>query len=312
MKHVTSLIILVSAILAGCSGSEKGGNASDVAAKGEPAEENSGYELPLPEVPAALSDPQARGEYIVTHFWDGLDFTDRKLSLDTAFMEQSFANFASLFGVVGGDAVAEGMRILVEHASADGEASAFIASIAEKYLYDPNSPMLDEASYMRFAEAFTGNANIDASLKARPEWLLGVARKNRPGSRAADFGFTTRNGVRNTLHRWVAASMTQTLLVFYDPDCEGCKEIIGDLSTSERLASMITSGELRVLAVYPDDDRELWERTCGTLPDTWEVAIDNGTINRDELYVFPAMPVLYLLDSDATVVAKDLDSRAVR
>ncbi len=268
-------------------------------------------QLPLPEVPAALRDPQARGAYIVEHFWDGMDFGNRNLSLDTAFMEQSFANFASLFEVSGDDAVRQGMLSLVERASADAEACAFLAYVAEKYLYDPNSPMLDERSYIRFAEALTGNAGVDAALKARPEWLLGVALKNRPGSRAADFGFIDRDGKRGTLHEWVRGSSSRVLVVFYDPDCDSCNGILQALASSGRLASAIDCGELRVLAVYPGDDRELWSQSSQSFPAKWEVAIDSGRIDKEELYVFPAMPVLYLLENDVTVIVKDMDYRAV-
>ncbi len=148
-------------------------------------------------------------------------------------------------------------------------------------------------------------------MKARPEWLLGVALKNRPGSRAADFGFIDRDGKRGTLHEWVRGSSSRVLVVFYDPDCDSCNGILQALASSGRLASAIDCGELRVLAVYPGDDRELWSQSSQSFPAKWEVAIDSGRIDKEELYVFPAMPVLYLLENDVTVIVKDMDYRAV-
>ncbi len=121
---------------AGNAASSSGHEVSAKASVADSGQVGVAGQLPLPEVPAALRDPQARGAYIVEHFWDGMDFGNRNLSLDTAFMEQSFANFASLFEVSGDDAVRQGMLNLVERASADAEACAFLAYVAEKYLYD--------------------------------------------------------------------------------------------------------------------------------------------------------------------------------
>lgn len=307
MRRILFCAIAVTLFQA-CSGSKTNENITSATTDNEnvsDADNATVRELPLPHVPTTLRDPQSRGAYIVNHFWDAMDFSDRSVSLDTAFMEQSFANFASLFEVVGSDAVGEGMKQLVARATVDSEASAFLAHVAEKYLYDPNSPMLDEGSYILFAEAFSENDSIQPDLKVRPRWLLEAACKNRPGNTAADFSFTDRDGNRNTMRKWVAGAASQVLMLFYDPDCESCKNILNELTASQRLAEMIAEGQMRVLAVYIGNDSELWHNTCATLPQEWTVAIDGSNIEDNELYVFPAMPVMYLLDNNATVIVKD-------
>ena len=44
--------------------------------------------LPLPEVPSMLTVPEERAEYIIGHFWDGVDFADTLRSHDRLFMER--------------------------------------------------------------------------------------------------------------------------------------------------------------------------------------------------------------------------------
>ena len=56
-----------------------------------------GAQLPLPVVPAMLTQPVDRVIYIIDHFWDGLDFADTTMSRDTRLIEQSFADYTSLF-----------------------------------------------------------------------------------------------------------------------------------------------------------------------------------------------------------------------
>ena len=57
----------------------------------------SARELPLPEVPAGMTAPEERASYILSRFWDGMDFTDTLRSHNRPFMEQNFVNFLSLF-----------------------------------------------------------------------------------------------------------------------------------------------------------------------------------------------------------------------
>lgn len=71
------------------------------------------------------------------------------------------------------------------------------------------------------------------------------------------------------------------------------------------LGMLVSGGALRVLAVCAEEDRALWERTKSDLPADWTVAYDVSGILQKELYVLPAMPTIYVLDSDNTVVLKD-------
>ncbi len=254
--------------------------------------------LELPAIPATITDREARADYLLAHFWDALDFTDTRLSLDTAFMEQSFANFVSLFPHAGREGVDGGMRRLVERASACREASAFVMAVAEKYLADPNSPLRDEDAYISYAEAALRGAGLTDVETARMRYLLEGARMNRPGSVAADFGYERPDGSRGRLQEYVAAH-GRTLLLFYDPDCENCKGVIESLRSGG-------AEDWSVIAVYPDGDRTLWLDRAGEMPAGWEIGMDDGTIEERGLYRLPALPSIYLIDEAGRVVAKDV------
>ena len=224
-------------------------------------------ELVLPAIPPTLTESRARAAYLLGHYWDNLDFSDTSLSLDTAFMEQNFANFVSLFPLAGADDVRDACETLLGRASADKASSLFLLGIAEKY-------------------------------------LLECARKNRPGTLAADFGYTTPDGRRHTLRRSCRPGAA-TMLIFYDPDCASCKEILAAISADDRMAGDIRAGRLYVIAVYPGEDRELWERTVSSMPAGWTVGLADSGIEERGLYVLPVLPVIYILDEDGTVLAKD-------
>lgn len=56
-------------------------------------------ELPLPSVPSGITTTEDRAAFVARHFWDALDFRSDPLAVDTAFMEQNFANFISVLAV---------------------------------------------------------------------------------------------------------------------------------------------------------------------------------------------------------------------
>ncbi len=262
-------------------------------------------ELPLPAVPGSLVDPADRAAYIVEHFWDAMDFGDTIRSLDEAFMEQNFANFANLFPYVDASTAESSIKSLMDAAAKDRKAYNMLADIADKYLYDPNSPMMDEEAYIMFLKAITESDFMDRDRRLRFESQLADAMKNRRGSKATDFRFIDSKGKEASLYS-TADGKSYRLMMFYDPDCDVCKSTKEMLAGSGIINNAIASGRLKVVAVYSDGDMEVWEKSKNDLPEGWLSAFSpEGAVDRDDVYIIRATPTLYLLAPDNTVVLKD-------
>lgn len=301
MKLMCFMMAVATVVITACNGSAGGRSAKATDTIGVVTGE--GGELPLPVMPSGITDPTERADYLMAHFWDAMNFADVRLCRDTAFMEQNFVNFIQLhhYGTTDGSHAA--MRRLLDAATASESALAMIRYVAERYLNDPESPMRDERTWTVFLEELLATDKLSEDDLLRPAAQLATARKNSPGTVAADFSYVTRDGRRQTLHGAPPAS--RTLLLFYDPSCEHCEEEITALRDNDMLGMLVSRGALRVLAVCAEEDRALWERTKSTLPADWTVAYDLSGILQKELYALPAMPTIYVLDSDNTVVLKD-------
>lgn len=259
-------------------------------------------ELPLPAVPSSLTVPEERAAYIIAHFWDGLDFRDTLRSRNRAFVEQNFVNYLSLFPHAREEELSPNIAGFLKAAAADSVGLRLITDLTEHYLNDPNSPMRNEGYYILFLEELLRLPGLSEYDRIRPAYRLETAKKNRPGTVATEFSYTDRDGNRRTLH---GTRGKRLLLLFYDPACSHCSEILNGLRESPLIRELIAVKELSVLAVYTEGDRRLWNETKAFLPQDWTVGIDGSRIVERELYSLPAMPVIYLLDRNKRVILKD-------
>lgn len=310
MKPIITAAAAAITLLISCSNTNAG-SSTDTSAPAPAATPAAVDELQLPAVPPTLTAPADRAAYIVAHFWDNMDFADTIRSHDANFIEQNFANFASLFPLVDTDTtLVPAAAALMKRAEADREAYNLLAETADKYLYDPNSPMLNEAAYIPFLRAITGSTFIDPALRARYEAQLADATKNLPGTIAADFTITLRGGSTATLHR-LCSGARAVLLMFYDPDCDNCAHLISQMKSDPALSAAVTSGNVKIIAVYPDGEADLFASGAGKIPAEWTDGMSpDGEIVESELYSIRATPTLYLLDGSARVVMKDADAAA--
>lgn len=256
----------------------------------------------LPDVPFSLPVSEERAAYIIAHFWDGVDFGDTLRCRNRTFMERIFVDYISLFPHTKTSRLKPCIGVFLEQAKADSACLVLINVLAEHYLDNPNSPMRNEEYYILFLEELLNLSELPEAERIRCSYSLETAGKNRPGTIATDFAYTDRGGHRCTLH---ATQGEHLLLVFYDPSCSHCSEILDGLSKSSVISQLVSDKKLTVLAVYTEGDRRIWNNTKASMPQRWIVAIDESGIVDTELYAIPAMPVIYLLDRDKSILLKD-------
>ena len=135
MRTITLCILALA--LAACGGGTGGRKAAETA----PAKPTT---FVFPEIPDLMTEPDQRLAYLVRHFWDEFDFADSTSLTNPDVGEQGFANFIALLPQdLPGDARAA-LDSLVKRAAPHPAALTFLLTNAEKYLYDPNSPYVNE------------------------------------------------------------------------------------------------------------------------------------------------------------------------
>ncbi len=233
---------------------------------------------------------------------NGETVEDTLVSPDKSVVERAFVDFLSTLAPSTEEDLATSFTNFLVPYSTDPQAMDNIVDIAERYLADPNSPYRNEDLYIVYLNSLLALPAMSDDLLIRPRMQLERVMKNRPGTLATDFRYTTREGKSGTL---LGTKAPLLVLVFYDPDCGHCTDILDQLASQTTLNQLVSAGEAKVLAVYTEGNREMWDKKKGSMPRNWTVAIDNSNIVDSALYDLPAMPTIYLLDTDKRVLLKD-------
>lgn len=300
MKRILGFFLIGVMSAGGCVSKKEESAAEAVQ---EPAPARSGdFERAVP--PAMLTEPHERADYLITHFWDKFDFTDTMYCHTPDITEQAFVDFIGFFPHASSyRKISEGIKKMMTAAEVENVMYQYFCSTAERYLYDPNSPMRNDEYYTPFVEHIVNSSKVTDIRKVRFRYLLALLYRNRPGAKAEDFVYTTLSGKTGNLH---SLSAKYLLLMFYNPDCEECRHTTEILKNSPVVADAVSSGRLKALALYPDENIEALKKHRNDIPSSWINAYDRSlAIKNNEIYDLKAIPTLYLLDKDKKVILKD-------
>lgn len=307
---LTVLLWLLCGAMSSCSGSQTGRKmvASVPSAEGvqvaSPAQTEQEEMFPFPEIPEVLTDPDERRSYLLSHYWDCYDFTDTVLLHHADVTEQGLVNYVALVASHADRGEADrAVDGFCRKMAVGKEAREVFASLLEKYLYDPMSPLRNDLLYVRFLDGLLAYAPQGDILRDRWRFYKDLAGKNNPGQAAENFTYYRPDGTAQTLYGTRAGLL---LVLFYDPECENCHATMQAMKDSETLSGAVRNGHVTVLAVYTEGNPAAWREELSGLPSDWLVGTDREFIKKQSLYDLKAMPTLYLLDADKRVLLKDV------
>ena len=307
MKRIIYALIIFT--LTGCQGQVANGKTQETISHeiaSSSTSQATDEAFPFPQIPSTLRTPEARKDYLLRNYWTCFDFTNQVLLENRNVTEQGLVNFVALLadGQTDKELTDASMQALCEAMIPHRSAREIFGKLLKDYLYNPNSPMYNEGLYAHYLRAMTICKSTPVAERQRADYLIRLIERNRPGEMATDFTYYTKEGKRMTLAQTPVRG-ERLILLFYDPECHECHELLVRMSNDSHLNEAIRTGKLSLLAIYTEGDEEVWRNALPTLPDTWLVGTDHSQIKEKALYDLKAMPCLYLLDAQKHVLVKD-------
>ena len=231
----------------------------------------------LPEIPPIYTDQWERAKYMVAHYWDKFNFADTSLIHVPEVSEQAFVDFLQVLPYVPYADVEKEISGMLDKAMM----YAYYTELYDKYLYDPNTPMLNEEFYIPVLKYIVNSERVGEVDKMRPAFRLEMALKNRVGNPATDFTYTLPSGKKGRLS---GINADYTILFFNNPDCNACRAIKVEVEASELVKSLLNvkvqdnRKKLVFSSVFPDPELEVWRRMLPEQPKEWICTYDDGQV----------------------------------
>lgn len=267
-----------------------------------------------------LTGPEA-AEYAASHYWNRyFDSTQVWNGIsDTLIggvtedaMTQAVRDYIMALWSIPYDKAMEAQHHLMSLAEAStvtdtsGHIYDFIVNVMESALWNPLSELRNEGFYIPVVESVLSTRRTGEHYSSYYQQQLATCRNNAPGAYAADFTYTDAKG---RLHSLYETQSEYTLLLFSNPGCPACREIIGMLKSSPLISSMVQDGRMGLLSIYIDEDLAEWFKDLSDYPEEWITGYNQDLTIRDNLvYDVRAIPSLYLLDRDKKVIFKDIST----
>ena len=258
----------------------------------------------VPVAPSMLSGQERIDDFYARNWWRDFDFSDslQAALTDSVYFMGLFSDWTRVLERVP-DVGPGCVEDVMSRASATKKCFDMFVLAAREVLADPNSPLRDDELYMPVLRVRIASPFTDEATRERLRYRLDILSQNRIGHKANNIRYTLFDGFEGTLY---GIKAEYTLVFINNPGCEMCRTVREEICASALLSGYIASGRLKVLAIYPDQDLDEWLRYRSEMPSTWINGYDRECVMRSEgTYNLTAIPSLYLLDKDKTVLVKD-------
>lgn len=246
----------------------------------------------------------------LTDYW--IDFD---VESDSAIVHalEGMAGFAELVPQASSPhVVAKAYLQLMARAEHKAELWYCLRDNAEETFYGPNATCRNDEVYLLLLDTFLSNSHSTEGDKIRFSFQQENLSKNRVGTRAADLLLHMDDNGRKCLLSELCQGADSVFLLFYDPLCDHCGQLINELKSDTLLQQSSFSDQMRFIAVDIAPRRSWLQRFLGVkkknphaIPSRWIRTEDRkGQVMDDMVYHLPFVPQLYILGRNMTVVKK--------
>jgi thiol-disulfide isomerase/thioredoxin len=275
-----------------------------------------------PEVPnnpeAQKKDSLYAWRYFKTHYWDGINLWDDRLTR-TPFFDGKVDKYFEQLVYPAADSVIKEINWMMGFASASDEMQKFLLlKFVNRYLNQRY--MWEDAVFVHLFEKFF-------SQKTYP-WLTEQGRKiitdrayslmaNIMGSPAAEIELPDSTGKNRNLY---GVEAPYTVVVIYDPTCGHCKETVPKLDSFYTAKWKAMGVKLYGLAKETEGKKSDWyEFMKKSGMKEWvnvyyskeaeKARVSANVPSYSQLYDVQSFPTLYLLDKDKRIIAKKITEK---
>lgn len=269
------------------------------------AQDNSGFDTiviaPLFEYPTAPDEMQGlqeRSDYLMDHFWDAMDFKNKK-SVDQNALNDAFATYTAPMRFADASNVETSVNKLISDISKNPVLTLQFAKAAEEALYGPRADFWHDDIFLKFVDNVLKNKNIKNERKARYERIRRQLTNSKQGSIPPEFDYITPEGKTSHYH----PNGVITVIQFSNPDCVDCRYSKLKMETNVAFSSLVEKGKINVLFVDTEMEQG-WQDKLKDVPSNWHTGASKEAAELFDLRITPA---IYVIDREGKIAVKNIN-----
>jgi len=234
------------------------------------------------------------------HYFDHTNFQDERL-LHNHFWHTFFDGYFAQFVTPHPDSLLQSISEILAKMPRNGLFYQFTVLRLTRFFEQNNAPGADRVFVYLVEKHLPKDRTpwLDLATLERLHYKADAHRPNLTGSLALNFELPDENGQVHSLYE-VQAPIT--MLVFYSPLCDHCKEVMPKIYQTH-----LDYGPkgLKTVAVNTDQQHVYWKKMVGQQSWNWlNLASPEGIEALEKQYSAVNLPVIYLLDRDKRILAK--------
>ena len=265
--------------------------------------------------PKTKEDSLASWQYYKDHFWDDVSFYDGRIAY-TTFFEEKLDKYFNQVVVPHPDSVIKELDWMLGTATINLEMTRFLLiKFVNRYLNQKY--MWEDAVFLYLFEKYFA--------QKEHSWLTAAGKKvitdrayslmaNIMGTPASDIELPDSTGAMKSMF---AEKGNFTMVIFWDPTCGHCKEVLPQIDSVYREKWKADSVNIYAVSKETDGTKKDWLNFINEKKLTdWthvyyskaadKARTDNNIPGYSQLYDVLSFPTIYLLDKDKRIIAKKL------
>jgi Domain of unknown function (DUF5106)/Thioredoxin-like len=251
--------------------------------------------------------------YFKSHYWDGISFTDERLTRTPVFEPRLDKYFRDLVPPQADSIEKEVDRMLLEARVSKPMFQYLMVYFVQKYV-NPEY-MGQDAVFVHLFDKYINAGETEFFTEKYRQFLNNRAYSlmaNQIGQPAPNLEMVDSSGALRPLYGVDAAF---TVICFWDPTCSHCKEVVPKLDSIFKAkwqregvklyGVMVDGGREAWLQFIKDHNLSDWMHVYET-KEHQEATEKAGQAGYRQLYDVYQTPILYLLDKDKRIIAKKL------
>ncbi len=240
--------------------------------------------------------------YNKNHFFDNVDLAEPGL-IRTPILHNKLKTFFSDVLIQAPDSVINEIRNVMNRAEKNPETKRFVLSFLFNH-YRSSQIMGHDAIIVMLADEYYLNGKADWADKEFLESLRNDVARIRPsliGKKARDLTMQTYSGQPRSVYD---IDSEFTILYFWEPNCGHCNESTPLL---KKFYNEYRDNGVEIYAVCTQDNKEEWMEYIAENGIEWINAWDPArSTGFDYYYNVKATPLIYVLNKDKEIIAKQL------